>query len=172
MKDADGNGYIDSNDKVIIGSKNPSFLMSMSNTLTYKNFYLSFLLNGTFKVTRELNEANIGSWSYNLYNYLHNADYWTPEHTNSKYASPAYNNFDGHSYYIDFTYIQIKNITLGYNFEKNFVKKLGLSGLGVNISVENPYTFCDIRSVLNYDNSWFASYPTARSYVLGLNLSF
>ena len=172
VKDADGNGYIDSNDKVIIGSKNPSFLMSMSNTLTYKNFYLSFLLNGTFKVTRELNEANIGSWSYNLYNYLHNADYWTPEHTNSKYASPAYNNFDGHSYYKDFTYIQIKNITLGYNFEKNFVKKLGLSGLGVNISVENPYTFCDIRSVLNYDNSWFASYPTARSYVLGLNLSF
>ena len=172
VKDADGNGYIDSNDKVIIGSKNPSFLMSMSNTLTYKNFYLSFLLNGTFKVTRELNEANIGSWSYNLYNYLHNADYWTPEHTNSKYASPAYNNFDGHSYYKDFTYIQIKNITLGYNFEKNLVKKLGLSGLGVNISVENPYTFCDIRSVLNYDNSWFASYPTARSYVLGLNLSF
>ena len=58
------------------------------------------------------------------------------------------------------------------NIPKNFVKKLGLSGLGVNISVENPYTFCDIRSVLNYDNSWFASYPTARSYVLGLNLSF
>ena len=43
---------------------------------------------------------------------------------NSKYASPAYNNFDGHSYYKDFTYVQIKNITLGYNFEKNFVKKL------------------------------------------------
>ena len=80
---------------------------------------------------------------------IHISDYWTPEHTNSKYASPAYNNFDGHSYYKDFTYIQIKHITLGYNFEKNFVQKLGLSGLGVNISVENPYTFCDIRSVLN-----------------------
>ena len=110
-------------------------------------------------------------WSYNLYNYLHNADYWTPEHTNAKYASPVYNNFDGHSYYKDL-HTSNKNITLGYNFEKNLVKKLGLSGLGVNISVENPYTFCDIRSVLNYDNSWFASYPTARSYVLGLNLSF
>lgn len=172
VKDADGNGYINSNDKVIIGSKNPSFLMSVGNTLTYKNFYLSFLLNGTFKVTRELNEANISSWSYNLYNYLHNADYWTPEHTNSKYASPVYNNFDGHSYYKDFTYIQIKNIALGYNFNSKLVKKLGLSGLGVNFSVENPYTFCDIRSILNYDNSWFASYPTARSYVLGLNLTF
>lgn len=172
VKDADGNGYINSNDKVIIGSKNPSFLMSVGNTLTYKNFYLSFLLNGTFKVTRELNEANISSWSYNLYNYLHNADYWTPEHTNSKYASPVYTNFDGHSYYKDFTYIQIKNIALGYNFNSKLVKKLGLGGLGVNFSVENPYTFCDIRSILNYDNSWFASYPTARSYVLGLNLTF
>ena len=146
--------------------------MSMGNTLTYKNFYLSVLLNGTFKVTRELNEANISSWSYNLYNYLHNADYWTPEHPNSKYASPVYTNFDGHSYYKDFTYIQIKNVVLGYNFNSKLIKSLGLGGVGVNLSVENLYTFCDIRSILNYDTSWFASYPTARSYVLGFNLTF
>ena len=38
VKDADGNGYIDSNDKVIIGSKNPSFLMSMSNTSNLQKF--------------------------------------------------------------------------------------------------------------------------------------
>lgn len=170
--DVNGDGHIDSKDKTIIGSKNPSFQMSMGNTFTYKNFYMSFLLNGTFKVTRELNEANVGSWSYATYSYLHNPDYWTPERTNAKYASPAYTTFDGHSYYKDFTYVQIKNITLGYNFDQNFVKKLGISNLGVNLSVENPYTFCDIRSVLNYDTSWFAAYPTARSYVLGLNLTF
>ncbi len=172
IKDANGDGQIDSKDKVIIGSKNPSFYLSMGNTFTYKNFYLSFLLNGTFKVTRELSEANIGGWSLNLYNNLHKADYWTPENPNAKYVSPVYDRFDGHSYYKDFTYIQIKNITLGYNFNKNLVKKLGINNLGVNLSIENPYTFCDIRSVLNYDNSWFASYPTARSYVLGVNVTF
>lgn len=172
LKDANKDGHIDSKDKVVIGSKNPSFYMSMNNTLTYKNFYFSFLLNGTFKVTRELNEANIGSWSYNLYNYLHNANYWTPENPNAKYTSPVYARFDDHSFYKDFTYIQIKNITLGYNFDKNLIKKLGISNLGINLSVENPHTFCDIRSVLNYDTSWFAAYPTARSYVLGLNLTF
>jgi hypothetical protein len=26
--------------------------------------------------------------------------------------------------------------------------------------------------MLNYDNTWFASFPTARSYVLGLTLTF
>lgn len=172
LRDVDGNGYINSSDKMIIGSKQPSFLMSLGNTLTYKDFVLSFLLNGTFKVTRELNEANVGSWSYNIYNYLHDADYWTPENPTAKYPSPAYSNFDGHSYYKDFTYIQIKNIMLGYNLKSSWAHKLGVSGLQVNFSVENPYTFCDVRSVLNYDNSWFASYPTARSFVFGLNVNF
>ncbi|MCL1614714.1 hypothetical protein, partial [Phocaeicola plebeius] len=71
-----------------------------------------------------------------------------------------------------FTYIQIKNIMLGYNLKSSWAHKLGVSGLQVNFSVENPYTFCDVRSVLNYDNSWFASYPTARSFVFGLNVNF
>lgn len=172
IKDIDGNGKIDSNDKTIIGSKNPSFLMSMGNTVTYKNFYLSFLLNGTFKVTRTLNEANIGGWSYNLYNYIKGASYWTPETPNAKYPSPVYNAFDGHSFYKDFTYINIKNITLGYNFDFQVCKKMGISGLGINLSVENPYTFCDQRNIMNYEASYAWAYPTARSYSLGVNLTF
>ena len=129
IKDVNKDGKIDSNDKTIIGSKNPSFLMSMSNTVTYKNFYLSLLLNGTFKVTRTLNEANIGGWGYSLYNYVADASYWTPETPDAKYPSPAYTTFDGHSFYKDFTYINIKNLTLGYNFDRQVCKKIGISGL-------------------------------------------
>lgn len=172
LLDANHDGVINSKDKVIIGSKSPSFLLNMSNELTYKDFWFSFVLDGTFRVTRELNEANIGSWSYNIYNYLADADYWTPTHTNAKYTAPTYNNFDGHSFYHKFTYVKLKNITLGYNINKKFIHKVGLSNANVSFSVNNAYTFCDIRSVLNYDNSWFASYPTARSYVFGLNVTF
>ena len=32
--------------------------------------------------------------------------------------------------------------------------------------------FTNMRQMLNYDNTWFASFPTARSYVLGLTLTF
>lgn len=172
LQDTNGDGVINSNDKVIIGSKKPSFRMAMTNELTWRNFYFSSLISGTFKVTRELNEANIGSWAYNLYNYLEDADYWTPENPNAKYCSPVYSNFDGHTFYHDFTYIQIKNITVGYNLNHSLVKRMHLQGASVNLSVNNAWTFCDIRSMLNYDNSWFASYPTARSYVLGINLTF
>lgn len=172
LKDLNKDGQINAEDKTIIGSKNPSFLMSMSNTVTYKNFYLSLLLNGTFNVTRTLNEANIASWSYKLYNYIAGASYWTPETPNAKYASPVYDTFDGHSYYKDFTYINIKNITLGYNFDRQVCKKIGISGLGLNLSVENAYTFCDQRNILNYDASYAWAYPTARSYSLGVNVTF
>lgn len=172
LEDVDNNGYINSDDKKIIGSKMPSFLMSIGNRFTYKNFYASFLLNGTFNVTRELNEANIGSWSYGIYNYLSGKDYWTPENPNAEYASLEYTPYDGHSFYKKLTYIQLKNITIGYNFQKNFLNKLGVSDININLSANNVYTFCGTRSFLNYENSWMASYPTARSYILGLNLTF
>ena len=45
LQDTDGNGYIDAEDKTVIGSKMPDFTMSMGNRVEYKNFYLSFLLN-------------------------------------------------------------------------------------------------------------------------------
>jgi len=38
--------------------------------------------------------------------------------------------------------------------------------------VNNVCAFSNMRQMLNYDNTWFASFPTARSYVLGLSLTF
>lgn len=172
LEDVNGDGFIDAKDKKVIGSKMPSFTMSMGNRISYKDFYFSFLLNGVFGVWREDNLANIGSWAYGITNYVHNADYWTPENTDAEIVSPGYLNPLGHSYYKKVSYVQLKNITLGYKVNRNFVHRMGISALDVNLSVNNMHTFSNVRQVLNYDNSWMASYPTARSYMLGLNLSF
>ena len=40
LEDKDGNGSITADDKKIIGSKLPSFLLSMGNRFDYKNIYL------------------------------------------------------------------------------------------------------------------------------------
>lgn len=170
IQDVDGNGYIDAKDKKIIGNKRPNFTMSMGNTFTYDKFYFSFLTNGVFGVWREDNVANIGSWTAG--NYIHDANYWTPENTNADVVSPGYKNPLGHGYYKKQTYIQIKNITLGYNIDKKFLRKLQLSSASVNLSINNLHTFSNMRQILNYDNGWMASYPTARSYMLGLNINF
>lgn len=173
LEDVDGNGYIDTTkDKKIIGSTKPSFTMSMGNTFTYDRFYFSFLTNGVFNVWREDNVANVTGWASGIGNYVHKANYWTPENTNADYVSPGYKNAYNHGFYKKQTYIQIKNITLGYNIDPKFLSKLQLSSASINVSINNLHTFSNMRQILNYDNGWMASYPTARSYMLGLNINF
>ena len=173
LEDVDGNGYIDERDMKVIGSKKPSFTMSMGNKLTYKSFYFSFLTNGVFGVWRDDNVANIGGWTFGTANYIRGANYWTPENPDADIVSPGY--VQGtlkHGYYKKVSYVQIKNITLGYRMNQKIASKVGLSAIDVNVGVNNLHTFSNIRQVLNHDNTWFASYPTARSFILGLNLTF
>ncbi len=172
LEDVDGNGYIDSNDRKIIGSKLPSFTLSMGNRFAYKNFYFSFLLNGVFGKWMENNVANIGSWTFGSGNYIKGAKYWTPERPNAEYVSPGYVASFSHGYYKKLNYVQLKNITLGYRVADSFARKLGMSSIDVNLSVNNVHTFSNMRQMLNYDNTWFASFPTARSYMLGITLNF
>lgn len=176
LEDVDGDGVITAKDKKIIGSKLPSFMLSMSNRFTYKNVYFSFLLNGVFGQTKEMHDYNFDRWMP-TYNYLSGMDYWTPENPTSEMTSPAYTPYDKHSFYKKMNYVQIKNITLGYTFPKTTLSAIGISALGVNVSVNNLYTISNVKNALNYDNAESSSniitcYPTARSYMLGLNLTF
>ncbi|MBD1423713.1 SusC/RagA family TonB-linked outer membrane protein [Sphingobacterium chuzhouense] len=172
LEDIDGNGYIDEDDRKIIGSKRPSFTASIGNKLTYKNFYFSCLVNGVFGVWSDDHLANMASWTFGITNYVHGANYWTPENQDADIVSPGYVNNYQHGYYKKVSYVQVKNITLGHRFGYETAKKVGLSAIDVNVSVNNLHTFSNTRQVLNYDNGWMASYPMARSYMLGLNLTF
>ena len=135
LEDVDGDGSITAKDKQIIGSKSPSFTMSLGNTFAYKNFTFSFLLNG------------------------------------------GYVPYDKHEFYKKMNYVRIKNISLGYNLPKSILNPIGVSSLNVNVSVNNLYTFSNIKNALNFDGTDYnaniiSCYPTARSYMLGLNLIF
>ncbi|QDW24400.1 TonB-dependent receptor [Pedobacter sp. KBS0701] len=172
LEDVDGNGKIELADRKVIGSKMPRYTASFSNRFSYKNFYMSALLTGVFGVWRDDHMANIGAWTFGITNYVHQANYWTPENPGATIVSPGYTNSLGHGYYKKVNYVQVKNITLGYRVAPQLAKKVGVSGIDVNVSVNNLDTFSNIRQVLNYDNTWMASYPTARSYMFGLNVNF
>lgn len=172
LDDKDGNGIIDANDKQVIGSKNPRYTASLANRLTYKNFYVSVLATGVFGVWRDDHMANISAWTFGITNYVHGANYWTPENPNATIVSPGYLNPLGHGYYKKVNYVQIRNITLGYRLPDKVAHEIGVSAVDINASINNLNTFSNIREVLNYDNTWMASYPTARSYNFGLNVNF
>lgn len=187
LQDTNGDGVISADDKVIIGSKLPSFMMSMGNQFSYKNIYMSFMLNGIFGQWKELHDYNFDRWIPG-YNYLSGMDYWTPENPTNKMTSPAYVPYDKHTFYKKANFVQIKNITLGYTFDKNFLNVIGIAGLGVNVSVNNLYTFSNVKNFLNADANdmmknpktgatiteanLISTYPSARSYMFGLNLTF
>lgn len=176
LEDVDGDGTITAKDKKIIGSKLPSFTMSLGNTFTYKSFTFSFLLNGVFGAWKEMMDYNFDRWS-SKYNYISGMDYWTPENPTNAMTSPGYVPYDKHSFYKKMNYVRIKNITLGYNLPKTILNPIGVSALNVNLSVNNLYTFSNIKNVMNFDGTDYNAsiatcYPTARSYMFGLNLTF
>ena len=172
LEDVDGNGIINSDDRKIIGSTRPSFTMSMGNRFQYKNLYFSFLLNGKFGMWMSDNVANITSYSFGSGNYIHGVKYWTPETPDADVVSPGYVNAFSHGYYKKMNYVTLKNVTLGYKLPKSAVSKIGIKGLDLSLSINNICAISNMRQMLNYDNTWFASYPTARSYMLGFTVTF
>lgn len=179
LEDVDGNGVINAKDKKIIGSKSPSFLLSMNNNFTYKNIYCSLLLNGLFGQWKQMHDYNFDRWMPE-FNYLNRMDYWTPENPTNEMTSPTYVPFNKHSFYKKMSYVQVKNITIGYTFPKTMLKSIGISALRADVSVNNLYTFSNIDNALNFDNVMtnqdekgvVIGYPTARTYMFGLNLTF
>lgn len=171
LEDVNGDGIIDTRDMKVIGSKRPSFTMSMTNSFKFKEFYASLVLYGSFGRWMSDNIPDIAQYTFSTANYIHGINYWTPEHPDADVPSPGYIKKFSHGYYKKQNYLQIKNITIGYAFKPETIKKIGLKGLDLNVSVDNLHVFSNMRQLLNYDNTWFAAYPMQRVWSLGLTVT-
>lgn len=81
------------------------------------------------------------------------------------------------------SYLRLNMFQLGYTFESNVVKKLGLAGLRMYLSGNNLFLIT-AKDFLGYDpestsstskfgqNMTFFSYPRARTFTFGLNVTF
>lgn len=174
LEDVDGNGKITAADKKVIGSRTPSFLLSMGNQFNYKNFSFSFLLNGTFGQWKERIDLDIPQWTNNtMFNYLSGMNYWTPENPTNEITCLNYTRYGDHHFYSKVNYVTVKNISLGYDLEKKWLRTLGISALNINLSVNNLCSFSNVDNTTNLDaDNMYYGYPTNRSYMLGLNLTF
>ena len=74
--DQDGNYVIDSNDRIILGNKNPKWVLGWSNTFNYKGLELGIELNGRFGYMVDTG----GEGQYGMYN-QRKINYWTPDNT-------------------------------------------------------------------------------------------
>ncbi|MVT44505.1 SusC/RagA family TonB-linked outer membrane protein [Chitinophaga oryziterrae] len=196
-KDVDGNGVIEPvNDFEIIGDPTPKFIWGLTNHFNYKSFDLGVVLVGSqggqiMKTSKQYLQNIDGI--FNVDRSVLNR--WrSPEHPGDG-QTPTTNGArviyrDVNSSWIESgSFMRIQNIALGYNFAKRLLEHTKfISTARLYASVQNLATFTkysganpevsrkspsgNASNVGLTPGEDFTNYPLARTYTLGINLSF
>jgi len=140
LADIDGDGKITPADRSIIGTDVPDFFGGITNTLTYGNFDLSAFLY--FRQGHMIqSNFHLGNANGQLrYNHL-DVDYWTPTNPTNDFPRPNFTQErpeNGSTLtYFDGSYVKLRNVTLGYNFDRNIASKMGMSSLRAYVQGQN-----------------------------------
>lgn len=185
-RDINLDGKIDQFDRTIIGNPHPDFIYGINLNSSYKGFDLTLFFDG--KQGNDLYNAQraIGDFDYFSFNHNTNTlDAWTPSKANSNIPAlstlNSNNELQPSSYYVeDGSYIRLKTITVGYNFDKDFSKKLGMNKLrfylvGQNLFTLTSFTGFDYEvSGLSAGGIGVAGYgiPHTKSITFGINANF
>ena len=184
--DQDGSKTIDAKDRVILGNSMPKVTMGLGNEFSYKGFTLNVFFDAAlgFKI---LNNSVVESYYPVSFRRNRIAELylnrWTPENPTNKYPSFANPTAQGTFAVNDRTvesgsYVRLQTLQLSYNVplkENKYVSGLTIYANGQNLATFTKYSGQD--PAFNANNSStlridFNSYPTYRTFTLGMNRSF
>ena len=184
-EDVDHNGSIDANDRTMIGNPNPDVTMGLSLNASYKALDFSITTYGAFgqqilKCYRDFSSSPMANFTTEIFERWHGEG---TSNTMPRLSSSSNSNWNRISdlYIEDGDYLKIKNITLGFDFKKAF-KKIPLQQLRLYVTAQNVFTFTGYSGMdpeIGYGagNGWASGidlgyYPSARTYMVGLNVKF
>ncbi len=178
--DVNEDGFIDDEDRDIIGDPNPDFFGGIDNTFTYKDFDLSVFFQ--FSVGNDINNYGANSSLDRRELVL---DAWSETNTTSN--SPSIRDLQNTSFFPDDTWIEdgsflrLRTLSLGYNLPVetiNFVRNAriyatatnlftitGYSGINPDVSSDGA----DSNLARGFDRNDF---PFIRTFTLGINVNF
>ncbi len=182
--DTNNDGVINESDKIYMGSYLPKLTYAIGGGFEWNGFDFNIMFQGIadikiyngVKMFGETGRDNgyfltsvLDSWTYN-----HSSS--TPRLSmgndpNKNYSTPS-------DYFLeDGSFLRLKNVTLGYSLPKAAMTKIGLDGMklrfyvgGENLATFTNYTGFDPEVGNNGVDA--GTYPIARMYTFGLNLSF
>lgn len=170
VKDINGDGKIDDQDRVINGQSDPKYLWGLINTFQYKGFSLNVFLHGVNGVTKRNTLLNDDVWSSRRNTTLKN--WWTPDNpTNDFYANAENANPDGAQFYEKADFIRLKDVSLAYDIPLGNRSNTGLQKLRVYVTGRNLMTITDFEG-LDPELSNDRDVPLQKEYVFGLMLGF
>ncbi|WP_128546987.1 SusC/RagA family TonB-linked outer membrane protein [Larkinella soli] len=187
--DLNNDGRVDDNDREVIGSPHPNLFFGFNNNFSYRGFTLDVLTNGMvgqeiFDATFMINNAGVQNQLREVYEnrYVSPAQPGNGVYGRSIRGSRNNNNVFSTSYLFDGSFWRIRNVSLSYTLPGSLTNRLKMNGIRVYATATNLFT---ITKYHGYDpevsNSGddlraagldFGTYPQARTYTFGLNLTF
>lgn len=190
--DANNDGVIDANDRVIVGRPTPKYIWGITNSFRYKGFDLTVLVQGQnggsiySLLGRALGRTGQGFTDNALGTFR---DRWrSPENPGAGVVSKAYSTFGrikNTDWLYSSDYVRVRNITLGYDLG-SLIKTRFIQGARIYMTAENFFGFDKYKGgfnpeASNTDLSGSSSFPEPgdygglplpRSLVFGLNITF
>lgn len=193
------NQLIDFDDYVKIGDPNPDFTYSFGSEFNYKNWDLSILftgqeggdlfwvdswqLSGLFRTRNQLSDSFENSWKAPL-SYSNGSVIYDPTVGNTVGATHpgaiienGNRNTPSDRQVFDGSFVRLKNINLGYNFNFKTGKSLRLYVSGQNLLTWTKYPGYDPEVKTYTKNPQrrgvdFGTYPGTKSYIFGLKFNY
>ncbi|MBQ7420128.1 MAG: TonB-dependent receptor [Prevotella sp.] len=186
--DENGDGKLDENDYIYLGSSEPEISYSFNFGASWKGIDLNVVFQGA--ANRFIYRGNDTNWTAPYrglyYNNLRSSigNVWTEENPNAYYA--PYTN-DGNLIKYNYQassltaqngqYLRLKNITIGYTFPKKWLQPLRIVE-----SLRIYFTGTDLWETTKISDGWdpeskisksgTSLYPFTRNYTFGLNVTF
>ncbi|MGV8915812.1 MAG: SusC/RagA family TonB-linked outer membrane protein [Kaistella sp.] len=181
-RDINGDGKISADDKTVIGDPTPEFNYGFSLGTSYKGFYLDADFYGVYgnEVFRDWGNGS----SFAPFNYREERmDRWNGPGTSNweprSYSASGYNREPSTYMIEDGSFFRIRNVQVGYNFNKDLITPFKLQALKLYFNVQNLKTWDNVNSFtpefggsatsFGYNNS---GYPNPRITSFGINATF
>tara|TARA_R110002050_G_scaffold4573_3_gene22162 strand:+ start:3668 stop:7087 length:3420 start_codon:yes stop_codon:yes gene_type:complete len=196
VRDVDGDGDVDPDDRIDLGTFNPDFTYAFGANLKYNNFDFSFTFTGVEgrKAYDHQTAAGleVGEGFTNASQYYFDNRYHPVNNPNGFFAQPNTGNFSSarkntrmSSITVsDGDYLRLRSMQLGYVFSEKIIEKIGISKLRVYVSANNLFTITNFRGHNSEGGSNLSTNSLSQGYIgrgataipktvsVGLNLTF
>lgn len=172
--DTNNDGKVNDEDRIILGNANPKFSWGFNNSLKWKNIDLGINIQGKHgqQVFNAMHRYLAEAWGNNL-------NYWgSNEAPRPVWAYGTRSHTRPSSLHVeDASFVRVRNITIGYTFNNlAFTERIR-----AYFTTTNPFTFTNYSGynpeVSNNGfnaitaGEDFGNYPTAKSFVFGINFT-
>ncbi|HEX7411422.1 MAG TPA: SusC/RagA family TonB-linked outer membrane protein, partial [Bacteroidales bacterium] len=179
--DVNKDNILDGNDRTYIGSPIPKFIFGFNCEFGYKNFDLSFSIQGQSGNKIFNGKETIRPDRYNFEHHVLNA--WTGEgttNTEPRASFGGYNYIPSDFFIQDGSFVRLRSAVLGYTLPESVSRKIKVQQLRVYIKGDNIYTLTkftgytpEISSGNVLENGIdLGTYPISAIYSFGINLTF